>query len=55
MKALCQVKSDRERQTPYNFTYMWNPKNKTKVIDKENRPGVAREEGGVGKIRKVSQ
>ena len=34
---------------------MWNLKNKTKVIDKENRAVVARKEGGVGKIRTVSQ
>ena len=30
-------KSDRERQIPYDFTYMWNLKNKTQFIDIENR------------------
>ena len=28
--------SDKERQMPYDFTYMWNPKNKTKQ-PKQNR------------------
>ena len=38
-------KSDRERQIPYDFTYMWNLKNttnKTKLIDTENRMMVGR-------------
>ena len=35
-------KSDRERQIPYDLTYMWNLKTKTKrVIDTENRFVVA--------------
>ena len=44
-------KSDEEEQIPYDFTYMWNLKNKTKqnknkLIDTENRLVVAR--GGEG-------
>ena len=43
-----QIKKD---QTPYDFTHMWNPKNKqmnkqnnNKLIDKENILGVTRGE-----------
>ena len=32
-------KYDRERQTPYDFTYMWNLKNKT---NKENKMKIDR-------------
>ena len=39
-------KSVRERQILYDFTYMWNLNNKTKLIDTENRLVVARGEGG---------
>ena len=46
--------SDRERQIPYDFTYMWNLKNRTneqtkqnRLIDKENKLVVARGRGGV--------
>ena len=48
-------KSDRGRQTPFDFTYMWNLKNKTKQMNKWNRNNlistekiliVARWEGG---------
>ena len=43
-------KSDRERQMPYNFTYMWNLKNKTKkqskLIDTGNILIVGRREAG---------
>ena len=46
-------KSDEEEQIPYDFTYMWNLKNKTKqnknkLIDTENRLLVTRREGGWG-------
>ena len=48
-------KSDRERQIPHDFTYMWNLKNKTRkqtkprLIDTENKLVVARGKGmGVG-------
>ena len=49
-------KSDRERQILYDFTYMWNFKNKTneqtlqnlnRVMHAENKQVVARE-GGMG-------
>ena len=49
-------KLDRKKQIPYDFTYMWNLKNKTneqtkqkrnRLIDTENKLVVARgEEGG---------
>ena len=50
-------KSDRERQIPYNLTYMWNLENKTneqtnhnrkRLTDTENKWVVARREGYVG-------
>ena len=47
-----QIKKD---QTPYDFTHMWNPKNKqmnkqnkNKLIDKENILGVTGGERGWG-------
>ena len=54
-------KSDRERQIPYDFTYMRNLKNKineqikqsrNRLIDTENKQVVDRRErsGGMGKI-----
>ena len=55
-------KSDRERQTPYDFTYMWNLKNKKKtnkqnrnrLTDTENRLMVARVGEGWGNwVKKV--
>ena len=48
-----QNKLDQERQIPYDFTYMWNLKNKTndqtyqnrnRLIDTENKLVVARGE-----------
>ena len=30
--------SDRERQTLFDFTYMWNPENKTREQIQQNRP-----------------
>ena len=46
-------KSDRERQVPYNFTHMWNPRSKinkestNSLGDTENRlTAASREEGG---------
>ena len=53
-----ESKSDRERQTPYDTTYMWNLKhdtnehiynNRNKLIDIENRLVVAK---GVGVVRR---
>ena len=50
-------KSDREIQTLYDFTYMWNPKNRTneytkqnrnRLIDTENKMVVNKEEGNRG-------
>ena len=48
-------KSDRERQIPYDITYMWNlkydtnePTYKTET-DSQNRLVVAKEEGGWGR------
>ena len=44
-------KSDRKRQIPYDFTYMWNLKYKinkwdgNRLIDTENKLMVARREG----------
>ena len=54
--VLSEIKSDRERQIPYIFTYMWNLKNKVhrqnrnKPMDTENRLKVAdwRRCGGLG-------
>ena len=49
---LRKKKSDRERQIPYDFTCMWNLKNKinerNKLIDTENISMVAKWEGGGG-------
>ena len=46
------MRSDRERKTPYDITYMWNllygtnePFHKKKVMDIVNRLVVANEEG----------
>ena len=50
---LCEVKSERERQMPYDITYMWNLKYDTMNISmkpkqnhrqRENRPVVANRE-----------
>ena len=49
--------SERERQIPYDITYMWNLKYDTNefiyetvLTDTENRPAVAKEEeGGEGR------
>ena len=30
--------SDRERETLFDFTYMWNPENKTREQIQQNRP-----------------
>lgn len=47
-------KADREGQEPYNFTHMWNKRQKAtneqreqtnKLIDTENRIGITRGEG----------
>ena len=46
-----------ERQIPYDFTYMWNLKNKTnenRLIDTGNKQGVARREGR-GRINEVGE
>ena len=48
-------KSDRERQMPSDFTYMWNlekkrnKQNRNKLIDTENILMVARWEGRLGR------
>ena len=55
-------KSDRERQIPYNLTYMWNLKNKTnktkqnenRLIDTENKQVVIRKEGN-GRLGKIDE
>ena len=50
------IKSDRERQIPYNFTYMWNLKHKIseqikqKLIDTENKLIIIR--WGIGRLGK---
>ena len=50
---------DRERQIPYDFTYMWNlikqtKQNKNKLIDTENRLVITRGEGGYwGRVKWV--
>ena len=53
-------KSDKERQIPYNFTYIWNQKKhkqtnkkttkqkRNRCTDTENKLMVAREDGGGG-------
>ena len=39
--------SQTEKQVPYDFTYMWNLKNKTEIdSDSENKQVAARGEGG---------
>ena len=52
-------KSNRERQIPYDLTYMWNVKkqtNKHKLIDTENKLVVARSGGWeLGKMGEVGQ
>ena len=53
---LSEVKQERERQIPYDTTYIWNRNiaqmnlsTETKIMDMENRLGVAKGEGeGVG-------
>ena len=45
MKALCEVKKDREKQILCNLTYMWNSPplcKHTKLMDTGNRLVVAR-------------
>jgi len=50
--VLNEVKSERERQIPYDITYIWNliystlnPSTEKKIMDMENRLMVAKEEG----------
>ena len=45
--------SDRERQRPYDFTYMWNLKQKSELIDIEYMLVVPRDKRlGVGELVK---
>ena len=37
-------KSDGERQIPYDFIYMWNPKNKTKEQTQQSRNRIIKAE-----------
>ena len=50
--------SGRERQIMYDFTYVWNLKNKTnaqtkencnRIVDTENKQVVVKEKGGMGR------
>ena len=48
--------SDRERQMPYDFTYMWNLKQKSELIDREYMLAVPRNKRlGVGEPVKGSK
>ena len=54
-------KSDKEKQIPYDLTYMWNLKTKqnktkkqTRLVDTENKSLVAKEEEGKG-LAKISE
>ena len=51
------MKAEKERQIPYDITYMWNPKYGTdgtslrkRLTDIENRLEVAKEGGGRGEM-----
>ena len=41
LKVLCEVKSDRERKIPYDFTHMWNLKTKQMNKQKTNREQIS--------------
>ena len=48
--------SDRERPMPYDFTYMWNLKQKSELIDREYMLVVPRNKRlGVGELVKGSK
>ena len=48
-----QSESDRERQIPYDLTYMWSQNKTTKYIDTENRLWVAGDGVGAEGMKQV--